>query len=101
MILGLAAALGAVLVHPEGEAGYGLGDDSNAGVDCGELDRCLRGDGLARATGAEVEGWGCADGVLGLVAGAEETGEGIFHYLPPMERIGIMNQMNHEEKTNV
>ena len=80
MFLGLAAALGAVLIHPEGEAGHGFRYDPDASVDGGEMDRRLRGDRLAGTTGAEVEGRGCADGVLGLVASEEETGERILHY---------------------
>ena len=56
------------------KSGYGIFT-----VDSEELDRCLRGDRLAGAAGAEVEGRGCADGVLGLVPGTEQAGEGIFH----------------------
>ena len=44
---------------PRGEAGNGLSDDPDAGVDRGELDRGLRDDGLAGAAGAEVEGRSC------------------------------------------
>ena len=46
-------------------------------------------DGLARDTGAEVEGRGCVDGVLGLVTGPEQGGEGIFQGGPPIHIICI------------
>jgi len=79
MVLGLAAALGAVLVHSEGETGHRFCDNPDAGVDRGELDRGLRIDGFAGPACTEVEGWGCADGVLGLVTSAKKAGEGVFH----------------------
>jgi len=68
---GLAAALDAVLIHPKGEAGHCFRYDPDADVDRGELDRGPLSDGLAEATDAEVEGGGRADGVRGLIAGAE------------------------------
>lgn len=71
MVRGFAAFLSTVFVHPEGEAGKGFRYDPDASIDSGKLDRSLRGEGLVRTAGAEVEGQGCADGVFGLIAGAE------------------------------
>lgn len=69
--MGLAAALNAVLIHPEGKVGHCFRYTPDVSVDHGELDHDPRVDGLARVTGAGVEGLGCADEDFGLVAGAE------------------------------
>ena len=71
MVLCLAAILDTIPIHPVGEAGHCFRYAPDTDADRGELDRDLCGAGLTRATDAEVESGGRADGVRGLIAGAE------------------------------
>ena len=75
----LAVTFPCSLVHAQRQAGHRLGDHADAGVYRGELDS--RG-GVYRfpgAAGAEVEGRRGAHGIPGLVPGAEQRGEWVFH----------------------
>lgn len=69
MICGLLAAFVRRFIHarPAAEAGNGFRNHPGTGVHRRKLNGCLRGDGFAGATGAEVEQWSGADAVLGLV----------------------------------
>ena len=66
-------------IDTERQAGDGLRDHANTGINRGKLDRCLCIDCLSGTAGAEVKGWCGADIVLGLVPSTEQGCEGIFH----------------------
>ena len=79
MFHGLLAAFLRRFIHAQRQAGDGFSDHAHAGVDRGHLNRIFRVDRLAGGGRAEVEGRRSRYSVAGLVPGAEQAEERIFH----------------------
>ena len=83
VLRGLDAAVVGVFVHVERQTGDGFCDDTDTGIDRGQLYSGLCGDRLARTAGAKIKGRRSTDGVLRLVTSTEPAGKRVFHIPPP------------------
>jgi hypothetical protein len=79
-----------IMKHPEGQTGDGFRDHAHTGVHDRHLDCVSWGDRLARAAPTEGEGRRGADYIPGLVPGPEQSGEWIFHSLPPLQAMACL-----------